>query len=549
MPHIKNPILPGFNPDPSILRVGDDFYIATSTFEWFPGVQIHHSKDLVNWKLITRPLDRVSQLNMYGINPSGGIWAPCLSYADGIYYLVYTNTKVGVGAIGKQTAFKDTPNYLVTAEKITGPWSEPVYLNSSGFDPSLFHDDDGRKWLVNMLWDYRINKHAFAGILLQEYDPKQEKLVGEIKNIFKGTELEVTEGPHLYKRGGWYYLLTAEGGTSYEHAVTLARSKKIDGPYEVHPQNPVLTSVKDRVGLKQAVAQKKDLTPYLHAGLQKSGHASICEWKGNEWIMAHLCGRPLPGTIYCPLGRETSLQRVEWKDDGWLYAEAGKPELEVDFSGSNVENECKNESFTDFDEEKLPIEFQTLRMPLEDKLSLSERKGFVRLYGQESLVSRFNQTLIARRAENFTFYAETCLEFSPKDFNTMAGLLVRYDDGNQYYLRLSKDDNGNSSLGILVYDRKRFTMPVQPEPAIAGGRVYLAVQTVYNSIQFYYSIDKENWRSIGPILEAKVLSDDYVQPMGFTGMFVGIACQDLNGEKHYADFDYLLYKETEKFKI
>jgi xylan 1,4-beta-xylosidase len=204
MDQIVNPILPGFNPDPSICRKGDDYYIATSTFEWFPGVQIHHSKDLMHWQLLTRPLVRTSQLDMVGNPNSGGIWAPCLTYADGLFWLIYTDVKSLKGA------FKDTHNYLVTASDINGPWSEPVYLNASGFDPSLFHDDDGRKWLVNMLWDFRPNRNKFAGIVLQEYSVFQKKLIGPIKNIFKGTKIAVTEGPHLYKRNELYYLLTRQ---------------------------------------------------------------------------------------------------------------------------------------------------------------------------------------------------------------------------------------------------------------------------------------------------------------------------------------------------
>src|SRR4051812_3174109 len=169
---IQNPILRGFNPDPSIVRVGDDFYIATSTFEWFPGVQIHHSRDLVNWRLLTHPLTRLSQLDLRGDAISGGIWAPDLSYADGKFWLIYTDVKNWLGA------FKDTHNYLVTASDINGPWSDPIYLNSSGFDPSLFHDQDGRKWLVNELHDYRKNHNRFAGIVLQEYSVEEQKLVG-----------------------------------------------------------------------------------------------------------------------------------------------------------------------------------------------------------------------------------------------------------------------------------------------------------------------------------------------------------------------------------
>ena len=185
MNDIVNPILPGFNADPSICRVGNDYYIATSTFEWYPGVQIHHSTDLVNWRLAKRPLDRAAQLDMRGNPDSGGVWAPCLSYADGLFWLVYTDVKRLDGN------FKDAHNYIVTAPSIDGPWSDPVHVNSSGFDPSLFHDDDGRKWFLNMIWNHVSHgtggnpKHpSFAGILLQEYDAKAGSLIGPAKNIF-----------------------------------------------------------------------------------------------------------------------------------------------------------------------------------------------------------------------------------------------------------------------------------------------------------------------------------------------------------------------------
>ena len=178
---IENPILRGFNPDPNIIRVGGDYYIATSTFEWFPGVQIHHSNDLVNWQLISRPLQRSSQLDMVGVPDSCGVWAPCLSYKDGIYFLIYTNVKSFNGQ------WKDTPNYLVTATDINGPWSEPIFLNSSGFDPSLFHDLDGRSYLVNMLMDHRDNLF-FGGIVMQEFDTESKALVGDIHYLHSGTE-------------------------------------------------------------------------------------------------------------------------------------------------------------------------------------------------------------------------------------------------------------------------------------------------------------------------------------------------------------------------
>ena len=208
MTTIHNPVLRGFNPDPSMLRVGEDYYIATSTFEWFPGVQIHHSLDLVNWRLLTRPLDRVSQLNMAGHHASCGIWAPNLTWDSGTFYLVYTDVKTN------DVGIKDTHNYVVTAPDIEGPWSEPTYLHSHGFDPSLYHEDE-RHWVLCMETDYRKGRSRFAGILIQEYIPDEHRLVGPVTKIFRGTNLGLTEGPNLYKKDDWYYLLVAEGGTSY----------------------------------------------------------------------------------------------------------------------------------------------------------------------------------------------------------------------------------------------------------------------------------------------------------------------------------------------
>ena len=231
----QNPVLRGFHPDPCLIRVEDDYYLATSTFQSFGGVQLYHSKDLVHWESLPSPLSRVSQLDLRGAPNSGGVWAPCLSYSDGTFYLIYTSVRNFHGI------YKDTPNYLVTTTDIRGEWSEPIYLNSSGFDPSLFHDDDGRKYLVNMRWDHRSENHAFEGIVIQEYSPEAKKLIGKAVNIYKGTGFGATEAPHLYKKDGYYYLMVAEGGTMYHHGVQLARSRSLYGPYESDTQPVIAT--------------------------------------------------------------------------------------------------------------------------------------------------------------------------------------------------------------------------------------------------------------------------------------------------------------------
>lgn len=525
--NIKNPILPGFNPDPSILRVNDDYYIATSTFEWFPGVQIHHSKDLVNWKLITRPLNRASQLNMAGNPNSCGIWAPCLSYNKGKFYLIYTDVKTFRGI------FKDSHNYMVTTDDISGDWSEPVYLNSSGFDPSLFHDDDGKKWLLNMVWDHRKGKNPFSGILLQEFSEKENKLVGPITNIFKGTEIGLVEGPHLYKKNGYYYLMTAEGGTEFKHAVTVARAKEITGPYEVDPTNPVLTSLDD---------------PTLE--LQRAGHASLVETQNGEWYLAHLCGRPLPSRGRCTLGRETAIQKMQWTDDGWIRLENGcnKPQVIVP-APKLTEHKWKAENTRDdFNSEKLNINFQFLRVPLyEDTLSLKERPGFLRLRGKESLNSYHTQALVARRQQSFFYTAETRLEFEPDSFQHMAGLISLYDNRNFYYLHLTWDEELGKCLDIMASMDGEADYPLTKKVKIdEKSDCYLKVDVDYDKLKFSYSTDGKNWKNIGPVFDASTLSDEFEAGGAgahFTGAFVGLCCQDISGGGKNADFDYFDYIE------
>lgn len=523
MQTIKNPIINGFNPDPSIIRVGEDYYIANSTFEWFPGVQIHHSKDLIHWELIAHPLNRTSQLDMTGVPSSGGVWAPCLSYDNGTYYLVYTNV------INHSGIWKDCHNYVVTAQDIRGEWSDPVYLNSSGFDPSLFHDDYGKKWVTNVLWENRKGLNRFGGIVLQEYCPVKKMLIGPVINIFEGKGLFCTEGPHLYKRNGYYYLLVAEGGTGYEHSARIFRSKILTGPYESHPNNPILTS-KDNPELS----------------LQKAGHADIVETQNGEWYMVHLCGRPLTTLGRCTLGRETAIQKVEWKEDNWLYLANGtnQPSTIVPAPLLPVYPLTSMPARDDFNSTTLDMHFQTLRIPLdENSASLIERPGYLRLKGHESLSSCHHQSFIARRWQSFKFTASTCVEFEPDSHQQMAGLVCFYDTKNFFYLKISYDNNvGGKSLGIVTCDNGVFDQPLEHEICIKGWvRCYLKVMVDHDKLQFYYSSDEDTWIPLGPILDASQLSDEYSKYGSFTGAFVGICCQDLSGLRKHADFDFFKY--------
>ncbi len=526
---IENPIISGFNPDPSIVRVADDYYIATSTFEWFPGVNIYHSKDLKNWKLISHPLNTVQKLDMLGCADSGGIYAPCLSYDEGLFYLVYTNVRNLTGR------FWDCSNYLITAEHIDGPWSEPVYLNGTGIDPSLFHDDDGRKWLVNAVLSHKEGgKPGFpywAGIALQEYNPVDKKLIGAPSYIFHGSELGITEGPHLYKRNGWYYLLTAEGGTFYNHAVTMARSKSVHGPYELDPLNPVMTA-------------RYDCT----LPLQRTGHADLVETQNGEWYMVHLCGRPLPSKGRSVMGRETGIQRVKWTEDEWLrlWDDSHIPAMTAD--GPDLpEHPWETAAIRDdFDKDVLDIQFQNPRIPLTDKMmSLTERRGYLRLKGHESLSSRHYQSMVARRQTDYCYEAVTAVDFNPVSFQQMAGLVCYYDTTNYIYLYVSCDDEKNRVINLMINDLNQFSELLKEGIRIPDKcEVYLKVSVYYDMAKFYYSLDQLEWKPVGGYIEYSKLSDEYFKERKqerFTGAFVGICCQDFTGAHKEADFDFFEY--------
>ncbi len=518
MTEIRNPILPGFNPDPSFIRVGDDYFLATSSFEWFPGVPIYHSRDLVHWRMIAHALTRTSQLPLAGVPDSGGIWAPSISYDDGTFYLLYTIVQTHGGP------FKDCRNYLVTADDIAGPWSEPIYLNSWGFDPSLFHDDDGRKWLVNVKWDYRPDHPRFGGIVLQEFDPGQGRLVGPVTNILRKEPL--IEGPNLYKRNAWYYLMLAEGGTSWNHGISMARAKDICGPYELDPQPMVLTS-----------RNNADLT------LQRAGHGEIVETQSGEWYLAHLCARPVHRERRCLLGRETALQRVKWTDDDWLRLDGGTTEPKVVVPaprGLQPHPWPAKPQRDDFDAATLDIEYQSLREPIDESwASLKVRPGWLQLRGRSSLVCLHQKSLLAKRITSWHMTAQTRVDFEPRDFSTAAGLICYMNSASFVYLAVRRSEQVGKQLYVGVCDDGNYREPYSGRLAIDDWRdIHLRVQMNENELHFSASQDGRNWRRLEPVLNPTILSDNYGRRGAFTGPFVGLFAMDLSFERAMAYFDY-----------
>lgn len=529
---IRNPILPGFNPDPSFCRVGDDYYIATSTFEWYPGVQIHHSRDLVNWTLVSRPLNRKSMLDMRGNPDSCGIWAPCLSFADGRFWLVYTDVKRYDGS------FKDAHNYITTCEAIDGEWTDPWYVNSSGFDPSLFHDDDGRKYFMNMQWNHRgpgtggnPENASFDGILLQEWSP-QRGLFGPVRNIWPGTERGLTEAPHIFRRNGYYYLTTAEGGTGYDHAVSLARSRDIFGPYEDHPEKHVI-STRDAPG---------------HP-IQRTGHGQYVETPDGRIFHTFLMGRPISGPDgtgrFCPLGRETGIERVVWKDD-WLYLEQGGLLPREELPGlADVEPRPVSASVTDFRGTVLPVEFQWLRTP--DTHRIFRVDDGLTLFGRESIGSWFEQALVARRQEHLSYAAETVVEFEPTTYQQNAGLTTYYNRFKHHCLCITREPGIGRALAILScpgdYPGGGLQFPLDAPIAIPDGPIEMRVEVGRAAQQFFWRQPDGDWQKAGPVLDASVISDEggRGEHGSFTGAFVGCMAFDLTGQGQPARFGRFAY--------
>ncbi|WP_030443332.1 glycoside hydrolase family 43 protein [Actinoplanes subtropicus] len=537
---IQNPVLAGFHPDPSILRVGADYYIATSTFEWYPGVRLHHSTNLVDWTPLGGALNEKRLLDLTGAADSGGVWAPSLTYAHGEFHLLYTDVATFAGG------YWDPQNYLVTAPSVSGPWSDPVVLHGRGFDASLFHDEDGSTWMLSMVADARPGHNRFAGISIQRYDRSLRQLTGAEHMIFRGTAAKVTEAPNLYRKDGWYYLVTAEGGTSWEHQVTVARSRAILGPYEADPAGPLLTS-----------------NGHPHLALQKAGHGSLVETPAGQWYLAHLVGRPYSPLGRCVLGRESAIQEVTWSEEGWPRIEGGIPADTVPAPlGVTVPPErpvSSDERETDdFDGPTLGVNWSTLRRPATpDWVSLTARPGFLRITGGQSPMSRHRPSLVARRVVARACEFDAVLEFAPRNYRQLAGITAYYNTRNWYYLNVSAEDDGTPVLGLLACDSGTVRAVPDARVEVTGGRrIGLRLRLAGEELSFAYAMEPDrsepDWTAIGPSFDATTLSDEYAatvvagepEAWGFTGAFAGMWVQDLGAEGGFADYDRASYRTS-----
>jgi alpha-N-arabinofuranosidase len=500
----ENPVLPGFHADPSICRVGADYYLATSSFEYFPGVPIFHSRDLVHWQQIGHALTRRSQLVLDTAKSSQGIYAPTLRHHDGTFYLVTTNMSGG-------------GSFYVTTRDPRGEWSDPVWLTEKSWsmDPSLFFDDDGKVYYT------RHGGGERGGVYQAELDVINGKLLGEPQLIWSGTGGIWPEGPHLYKRRGTYYLMISEGGTGYEHAVTIARSASPFGPFEAYEQNPILTH-----------RYRPD-----HP-IQATGHADwIQAENGSDWLV--LLGIRPTGGRYHHLGRETFLAPMIWEQTGWPTINGGSG-IELSMASAQLPEPVPvpiDATRDDFDRQKLGVAWNFVRNPNPNSWSLSARAGFLRLSGtQASLDVIGAPAFVGRRQQHFQFRAEALLEFQPQREGEAAGLSLRQNEDNHYDLLVIGD---GTSGQIVLRTRVKGETKTLAETRLEDGPALLTIEGRADEYEFFYAPVGAERRRLG---QAPTMALSTEAAGGFTGVFVGMyATTSGSDPMPPADFDWFEY--------
>lgn len=542
---IHNPILPGFHSDPCICRRGDDYYIACSSFEWFPGIPVYHSRDLKSWELLTHILTDDTKTELMNLPASKGVWAPCLSWceADGLFYAVY-------GVMHSMNArYFDVDNYLVTAPDITGPWSEPVYLHSAGFDASMYHGEDGRKWLVSLEWETRDAYPKPGQICLAEYDPRRKALIGYPKRIWAGaTARGCLEGPHLYRHGDYFYLICAEGGTGYYHSVTMGRCASILGPYEADPSGPILTSNPTERDERTDIDHLKPRYFNPSVPLQKAGHGSLVETPEGEVYLAYHCSRPFVPELRCTLGREAALARMEWTHDGWLRVRGGGklPDACIPDSALPEHPLPPAQGFDDFDSRTLGAQYFAPRIHPHRFTDLTARPGWLRMRGGESASSTHRASLLVRVLTSVSATISTKLDFDPACCQESAGLILYYDNMNyaclnKYY---SETLDGPAISIIRVENGQKRDWPGTRTP-VEDGPLRFRLVISGRSAQFQWAAGNGAYQDIGPAFETDKFSDEYCKYGEFTGTMVGLFCADRMYHRKCADFDYFDYQADE----
>jgi xylan 1,4-beta-xylosidase len=496
----RNPVVCGFNPDPSVCRVGRDYYLATSSFAYFPGVPIYHSRDLINWELIGHALERPEQLRLNSEKNWSGIYAPTLRYDRGRFYLVTTNVEGG-------------GNFLVTAERAAGPWSDPLWIDDGQFDPSLFFDDDGKVYYT---------RRGPSGIVQAEFDVKTGKTISPLRKILDGFTSRDTEGPHLYKRGGFYYLLTAEGGTRFLHRICIGRSAGPWGPFEPFPQNPILMQFEG-----------------YDNEIRSTGHGELVEaHDGSLWLFFLATRHPSYDAL-SHLGRETFILPIDWSA-GWPTVKAEYLlHNRIPLSGPARASQPIASFREDFLESLLRPEWYHWRQRHERSQSLQARPGYLRLWGRKDSLDEGTPLFIGIKQTAFRFKARVDLEMNPGDTGVEAGLVVFQAPLYHFALLLSRV-NGNQEVVL-----RRTVGGIRDEKVLPCSSNYLQLHLSSDGHYYRFSFIQYPNHQGQPF----TLGEAPCQLLGtelastFTGAMIGLYARTLSKGKDAvpADFSHFIY--------
>lgn len=503
-----NPVIKGFYPDPSICKTGNDFYLVTSSFEYFPGVPIFHSTDLVNWIQIGNVLDRPSQLPLENTGISEGIFAPVIRCHEGTFYMI-------------TTLMSDGQNFIVNAEDPAGPWSEPILISQKNIDPSLFFDEDGKVYYTGTApWGIE----SPPGVFQAEIDVETGELLSDYRHIWTGTGGRYPEGPHLYKIGEWYYLMISEGGTETGHTVTIARSESPWGPFESCPSNPILTN---------------RTQPYSNP-VQNSGHADIIRDNDGKWWMVHLAVRNV--NQHHHLGRETFLLPVDWDEQGWpVINRNGVSYLDIYAIPPAPQKSMK--SYGKYDFKSLPgPEWNYIRNPLKQNYNFNTDEGLWELRGTAlTLDDVANPTFIGVRQKDFNVVLTAKMKFIPGKDEEEAGITAFMTPEHYFSISMIRENGKNYIRSVMKFGLAKHVAEKQAYP---GEEVYLRISSEPESYSLFYSKDGNKWIFMGKN-HSKLLSSETA--ITFTGTYL---CMFATGNgmdsESPALFEYFNYETSDE---
>ena len=505
---IKNPILSGFYPDPAICKVGSDYYIVNSTFVYFPGIPILHSKDLKNWKQIGSAISRPSQMDFMGEQTSRGLFAPAINHDKGVFYITCTDIDHG-------------GNFIMTAKNPAGPWSDPIYIKEArGIDPSMFFNE-GKAYIIYNS-DPPDGKSLYSGhrtVKILELDVATFKPIGTEKILVNGgVDLSKKpvwiEAPHIYKRNEYFYLMAAEGGTSVNHSEVVFRSKDVRGPFIPYEKNPILTH--------------RNLDPTRKNPISSVGHADLVEGPDGETYAVFLGVRPYEGDFY-NTGRETFIAPVKWVD-GWPIIEPDHKQVQYQYKFNWKEQKSKgqlplNGNFVHkaLFKDSISSEFLFLRTHNPSWYSLKDNKNSLTLkLLPETISEKGNPAFIGRRQQHLTSYASTEMDFSAKQENEKAGIIIFQSENNFYYL--CKSQTATNQV-IQLYKGKRnvdggmelIKEEVLPQSNI---KIFLKISSDKDKYKFSYAMKNGDWKILADQLDGKYLSTAVAR--GFVGSLYGV---------------------------